>query len=77
MRITVWPKRVNRAPVSTTVRPVTQTAEVEVKSRSMNGRGGPTTAIGRLKRITPMDMRARKLKMRILAGCSIERKCRW
>ena len=57
---TTWPKRERSLGVSMTTRPVTQTADVDVKNalRTESGRpGAPDT--GRLSRMPPTVMRPR------------------
>ena len=52
--ITTWPKGLQYVPVSTTARPVTQTAEVLVNSAVRNGAPSPaTTANGSIRKPAP------------------------
>jgi hypothetical protein len=55
-------------PVSLTTRPVTQTAEVEVKRASTNLRGSLAAEKGNQRRIPPVTMTAAKLSTKILVG---------
>jgi hypothetical protein len=50
------PRGLKAVPVSTTVRPVTQTAEVEVKRAFTNPRGSPVDAKGIISRIVPIKI---------------------
>ncbi len=47
-------------PVSATARPVTQLADVEVKSASINPRLFPVVAAGDIRRTVPMEIRIKK-----------------
>ena len=64
--ITAWPYRVKAVPVSTTTSPVTQTAEVEVKSASTK----PTLPLvcdhGRRSSMVPARMAPAKLPIKIV-----------
>jgi hypothetical protein len=51
-----------------TIRPVTQTAEVEVKRASTNLRGSFVAEKGNQRRIPPVMITAAKLRIKILAG---------
>ena len=55
-------------PVSTTVRPVTHTAEVDVKSAFTNPRCLPAEAVGSIKRLVPMEMSNVNPRMILRAG---------
>jgi hypothetical protein len=67
---TAWPKRESSRAMSTTVRPVTQTALVAVNRASISESGVPTTAASSLSRRPPMMIAAAKLAMRMRSGCS-------
>src|SRR5688572_20097995 len=67
-RMTHWPKVVKRVPVSTTVRPVTHTAEVAVKSASRTVRASPCVAGGRRSSTVPAAIAAAKLATRTTGG---------
>ena len=55
-RITSCPKRVNCRPMSRTDRPVTQLAEVDMKSASTNPMGEPAADVGSMSRAVPTAM---------------------
>jgi hypothetical protein len=55
-------------PVSMTIRPVTQTAEVEVKRASTTLRWSFVAEKGNQRRIPPVIITAAKLRTKILAG---------
>ncbi|MEK6545726.1 MAG: hypothetical protein AABZ28_04265 [Nitrospinota bacterium] len=58
---TLCPNIVRSFPVSTTVRPVTQTAEVAIKSESEKDKYPFLEEMGREKRKVPMAIRTAKL----------------
>jgi hypothetical protein len=62
------PTRERSFPVSMTTRPVTQTAEVEVKRASTNRRFPMVAEKGNHRRIPPVRMTATKLRTKILVG---------
>ena len=64
VRIIVWPNRVNEVPVSVTLRPVTQTAEVDVNraSTKFNPLPVPVVAWGKRSRPAPAKIIARNPK---------------
>jgi hypothetical protein len=55
-------------PTSITAKPVTQTAEVEVKRASTNRRWFWVAAKGNQRRIPPVRITAAKLRTKILVG---------
>jgi len=67
-RITTWPKVVNRDPVSTTMSPVTQVAEVAVNSESVKDSGDSVEAWGKESKIQPTVMAPKKLRITIREG---------
>lgn len=69
--MTTLPKRVQWVPVSTTASPVTQTAEVAVKSALTKPTLAPSTdEIGRLSSNAPMKITAANPKTNTCAGCN-------
>jgi hypothetical protein len=54
--------------VSTTVRPVTQTAEVDVKSASIYPTGAPLEEIGSISRIVPVKIKSANATIAVRAG---------
>jgi hypothetical protein len=66
--VITWPMVEKSFPVSRTTRPVTHTAEVEVKRASINRREFWEAEIGKLRRIAPVRMTPAKLRTKILAG---------
>ena len=67
--MTNHPQPVKWTAVSTTMRPVTQTAEVAVKSASMNGRPLPSTVVNLIIRIRhPVRITTMKLRRIVWAG---------
>jgi hypothetical protein len=54
--------------VSTTVRPVTQTAEVDVKSASTHPTGAPLEEIGSISRIVPVKIKRANATIAVRAG---------
>ncbi len=80
-RITVRPKRVNPAPVSRTISPVTHTALVEVNraSRKLMGWSGGV-ARGSIRRPEPTRINEAKMSTKDAAGRTLrlaKRRCRW
>ena len=67
VRITICPNLVNFVAVSTTINPVTHTAEVEVKRQSTHDIG-VTVAKGSFNRHVPIKIARRKLKTVSLKG---------
>ena len=64
----VLPIPVKTVAVSTTINPVTQTAEVDVNKASIQVIP-LTVELGSIKRRVPTKMTNRKLKIKIIAGC--------
>jgi len=62
------PNGLKTLPVSTTVRPVTQTAEVEVNNAFTNPRCSPAEAAGSINRIVPMEIKSANPIMAVRAG---------
>lgn len=62
------PNLLKAFPVSITVRPVTQTAEVEVKSAFTNPMCLPVEAAGSISRIVPIEIKSANPVMAIRAG---------
>jgi len=71
MRITICPKKEKQAPVSTTVSPVTQTAEVDVKRASMKEISPDVVEKGSMRRNAPASIAAIKLNIRKEAGLNL------
>ena len=69
-RITTCPKLVKYVPVSTTVRPVTQVADVMVKSASMKPIEPPVVACGSINTNVAARIYAAKLNARIFSGAN-------
>ncbi len=67
-RMTVCPKPLKAVAVSTTTRPVTQTAEVAVNRASTKPMRPPRALGGSQSRTPPMKMAGRKLRARTRAG---------
>jgi len=67
-RITHCPKRLKALPVSTTVRPVTQTAEVAVKRAFMKPRRWPVEAEGNIRSKVPTAISRMNPPTEIRAG---------
>jgi len=67
-RITICPKSVKEEPVSRTVRPVTQTAEVEVKRASIKEISPDVVEKGSMSRNAPASIAVMKLIRRKEAG---------
>ena len=64
-----FPQKLNAVAVSTTMRPVTQTAEVEVKRAFMMESPFPVlVAKGSMSRMVPTTITAKKLKRMVFAG---------
>jgi hypothetical protein len=66
--VITWPRVVRSFPLSITTRPVTQTAEVEVKRASIKVRGPFVAENGNRRRRAPSRMTAAKLRTKILEG---------
>jgi len=62
------PLALNEVGVSTTTRPVTQRAEVDVNRASIYGMRSDRALDGSVSRRLPATMAAKKLKVRIRAG---------
>jgi hypothetical protein len=67
-RITDWPKPLNAVAVSTTTRPVTQTAEVAVNRASMKAMRPPRALAGSQRSTPPARTARKKLRARARAG---------
>lgn len=67
MRMAIWPEVVNAEEVSSTIKPVTQTALVDVKSASRNEMGC-VQAFGSIKNPEPIMMMSKKLKTKSRDG---------
>jgi hypothetical protein len=63
-----WPEIEKSVPVSTTTRPVTQTAEVEVNNASTKAMGPLAAEKGNQRRIPPVRITVAKLRTKILVG---------
>ena len=69
--MTAWPKGVQNVEVSTVIKPVTQTAETDVKSAGISASTSPSVlACGSSNRPAPSRMTARKPTGRDRTGCS-------
>jgi hypothetical protein len=66
--VITWPTVVRSCPRSITTRPVTQTAEVEVKRASKNRRGSLVVEKESHRRMVPVMMTDAKLRTKILGG---------
>jgi len=67
-RIIIWPVSVKRVPVSTTVNPVTQTADVAVKRASMNLSLPVADIDGRVSNVAPIKIVVANPATRIVDG---------
>jgi hypothetical protein len=67
-RMTAWPKPLKAVAVSTTTRPVTQTAEVAVNRASTKAIRPPRALAGSQRRTPPARMARTKLRARARAG---------
>ena len=63
-----WPKPLNAVAVSTTTRPVTQTAEVDVNRASMKEMRPPRALAGSQRSTPPTRTARKKLRARTRAG---------
>ena len=68
--MTSCPNGLKAFPVSTTTRPVTQVADVEVKRASTNPRPDMFVAEGSIRRTVPMEMRMANPIIEMRAGDS-------
>lgn len=76
VRITPSPKPLQYVPVSTTTRPVTQTAEVEVKSAVTKSAEEPfSLATGSISRTVPSRITVPKAVTTVRAGCAVNSAC--
>jgi len=66
--VITWPSVERSFPTSVTTRPVTQTAEVEVKRASTKRRDPLVAEKGNQRRMPPARITPAKLKTKILAG---------
>ena len=69
-RRTIWPLKVKKVIVSSTIRPVTQVAEVAVNSASIAFIPSPEVVIsGIISRRVPTVVIPKKLRINMTAGC--------
>ena len=72
--MTTWPLKEKKVTVSTTIKPVTQVALVDVNRASRNPMlPGATVISGSMSRTVPMVISPRKLMMKMTAGFSLIR----
>ena len=75
-RITHWPKTVKAVPVSMTISPVTQTAEVAVNNASIQGMVWAVVEAGIFSRTVPERITRKKLNRISVAGFSFRMRLR-
>jgi hypothetical protein len=68
VKSTTCPNRLRTFPISITERPVTQAAEVAVKSASTKPRGVPVEAIGNINRAAPKRIKSANARTEYWVG---------